>query len=162
MANDIFALASRKGRCPNSMVRNAESRLLKSLPLTSCVSRFISAMISSRCISVALSSFSVNACEEKPSLYVFSTASQTKAQSRMATIAWAGKKSSKGTFSSFDEASSGTISTVSRRSFESCVSTSKVRIESISSPKKSMRKGSSHENENTSSMLPRRANCPGS
>ena len=47
-------------------------------------------------------------------------------------------------------------------SLESCVSTSKVRILSISSPKNSIRYGSSWENEYTSTIPPRTENSPGS
>ena len=67
-----------------------------------------------------------------------------------------------GIFSLPSEASSGTISTDSFLSRDSWLCTSKVRMESISSPKKSRRKGYSELKENTSRILPRTANCPGS
>jgi len=47
-------------------------------------------------------------------------------------------------------------------SFDNCVSTSKVRILSTSSPKNSILKGSSLENENTSTIPPRTEKSPGS
>ena len=53
-----------------------------------------------------------------------------------------GRNCESGTFSAV-EASSGTMSAVCRISFESWLSMSKVRMVSISLPKKSMRKGSS-------------------
>ena len=57
---------------------------------------------------------------------------------------------------------SGTMTTLSFFSLDSCVSTSKVRRLSTSSPKKSMRKGYSLEKEKTSMILPRTAYWPGS
>ena len=59
----------------------------------------------------------------------------------------AGKKLVSGIFSSVIFDSSGTISTDSFRSFDSWSSTVKERMVSISSPKKSMRNGSSELNE---------------
>ena len=47
-------------------------------------------------------------------------------------------------------------------STDSCDSSSKVRMESTSSPKKSMRKGLSEANEKTSTMLPRTEYWPAS
>ena len=73
-----------------------------------------------------------------------------------------GRNSVRGIFSSVMAESSGTISTDSLRSLDSWSCTSKVRMVSISSPKKSIRYGSSELKEYTSSMLPRTANCPGS
>ena len=57
---------------------------------------------------------------------------------------------------------SETIWMESSLSLDNCVSTSNVRIVSISSPKKSMRYGYSYEKEKTSKILPRSAYCPGS
>ena len=54
------------------------------------------------------------------------------------------------------------MTTRSRFSLDNWLSTSNVRRLSTSSPKKSMRKGYSLEKENTSTMLPRTAYCPGS
>ena len=80
----------------------------------------------------------------------------------MASTVPAGRKLRKETFSSTSCATSGTTSTRSRLSRDNWLCTSNVLMESISSPKKSRRKGYSLLYENTSNMLPRTANCPGS
>ena len=149
-------------RCPNSTVRKFRSIRLKSDPFTSWDSRLICSIISSRSISVAVSIFSAMAFFEKPSSYIASILSPTYCISRNAITVFSGKKSSTGIFFSLHMVSSGTMFICSRRSLDNWVSTSKVRIESMSSPKKSIRKGYSHEKEKTSIMLPRLANCPGS
>ena len=71
------------------------------------------------------------------------TESRTKAKSRATNTASAGRNDSSGTRPSTSPASSGTISMRSRVSRDNCVSTSKVRMKSMSSPKKSMRNGNS-------------------
>ena len=54
-------------------------------------------------------------------------------------IVFSDRKRRNGVFSSTSDDRSGTISMLSLRSFDSCVSTSKVRMVSMSFPKKSMR-----------------------
>ena len=71
------------------------------------------------------------------------TVSETKERSFATSTQSSGSTSRNDTFSAWAAASSGTISTDWQRSFDSWSSTSNVRMESISSPKKSMRNGNS-------------------
>ena len=80
----------------------------------------------------------------------------------IATMVFFGRNLKNDVVTSLPSFISGTSSALSRFSFDSCESTSKVRIESTSSPKKSMRNGYSLLYENTSTILPLTANCPGS
>ena len=107
------------------------------------------------------------ACGERASSHTCRTRSPSHRKSRVASTVPGCRKSRNDTMPPVPPRSrsrlrSGTMTTESRRSRESCVSTSNERRLSTSSPKKSMRKGYSDENENTSTMLPRTAYCPGS
>ena len=156
----FFALSA--ALLPNSTRRKPDATAANADGLTSWLSRTISRLICCCSASVFPSMRSVMACDEKPSLYMRSMESCTKVKSFMTRSVSFGRKLRNGIFVSVSEESSGTISISVFLSFDSCVSTSNVRMESISSPKKSRRNGSSLLYEYTSRILPRRANWPGS
>ena len=99
----------------------------------------------------------------KPSSHIRWISCIRKVRSRVTIIVSCGRKvRSDSHCSADDDVSCGTIWILDSLSILSWFSTSNVRSESISSPKKSMRYGCSHEKLYTSISEPRRANCPGS
>ena len=162
ISNLMVVSGCRLGLCPISIMRKFRASRMNWLPLTNCMSLLMRFIISCRSISVVPSVISATACLENPSSYTLLITSHTYVKSFTQMMESSGRNESRGIRSSVCCDSSGTMVAESHLSFDNWFSTSNVRIESMSSPKKSMRNGYSQLNENTSRMLPRRANCPGS
>ena len=157
--NETVASGVPVGLLPNSIRRKSRARRVNSPPSISLPSSVMAPFSSD--------SRAAMACGVSDSSCTVWMRSRNQRKSRMASKLSDGRKSRNDTmpplpFFSRLWLKSGTITMLSFFSFESCVSTSKVRTLSTSSPKKSMRKGYSEEKEKTSIILPRTAYCPGS